>query len=50
MLEIDGRQKRISLGKEETEQNPWDVLAETYPPKVKGTSATSPTSASSSAR
>ncbi|HAN32418.1 MAG TPA: 30S ribosomal protein S1, partial [Myxococcales bacterium] len=39
VLEIDGRQKRISLGMKQTEQNPWDVLAETYPPgtKVKGT-------------
>ncbi len=38
ILEIDGRSKRISLGMKQTEQNPWDVLAETYPPgtKVKG--------------
>ncbi len=38
VLEIDARSKRISLGMKQTEQNPWDVLAQTYPPgtRVKG--------------
>ena len=38
ILEIDSRAKRISLGMKQIEQNPWDVLAERYPPgaKVKG--------------
>ncbi len=39
ILEIDPRGKRISLGMKQIEQNPWDVLASTYPvgSKVKGT-------------
>jgi small subunit ribosomal protein S1 len=39
ILEIDPRGKRISLGMKQIEQNPWDVLAATYPPgaKVHGT-------------
>jgi small subunit ribosomal protein S1 len=39
ILEIDSRNKRISLGMKQIEQNPWDVLAGTYPvgSKVKGT-------------
>ena len=38
ILEIDSRGKRISLGMKQIEQNPWDVLASTYPvgTKVKG--------------
>ncbi len=38
ILEIDPRGKRISLGMKQIEQNPWDVLAQTYPvgSKVKG--------------
>ena len=38
ILEIDSRGKRISLGMKQIEQNPWDVLAQTYPvgSKVKG--------------
>jgi small subunit ribosomal protein S1 len=38
ILEIDSRGKRISLGMKQIEQNPWDVLASTYPvgAKVKG--------------
>ncbi|MCO4760414.1 MAG: 30S ribosomal protein S1 [Myxococcales bacterium] len=35
VLEIDSRSKRISLGMKQTEQNPWDVLAQTYPPGTK---------------
>ncbi|MCB9739037.1 MAG: 30S ribosomal protein S1 [Deltaproteobacteria bacterium] len=39
ILEIDARAKRISLGMKQAQQNPWDVLAEKYPPgtQVKGT-------------
>ncbi len=38
IVEIDSRGKRISLGMKQIEQNPWDVLASTYPvgTKVKG--------------
>jgi len=38
ILEIDPRNKRISLGMKQIEQNPWDVMAQTYPvgSKVKG--------------
>ena len=38
ILEIDPRGKRISLGMKQIEQNPWDVLAATYPvgSRVKG--------------
>jgi small subunit ribosomal protein S1 len=38
ILEIDPRGKRISLGMKQIEQNPWDVLAQTYPvgSRVKG--------------
>ncbi len=38
ILEIDSRGKRISLGMKQIEQNPWDVLASTYPvgTRVKG--------------
>jgi small subunit ribosomal protein S1 len=38
VLEIDSRNKRISLGMKQIEQNPWDVMANTYPvgSKVKG--------------
>ncbi len=31
ILEIDSRAKRISLGMKQIEQNPWDVMAQTYP-------------------
>ncbi len=38
ILEIDPRAKRISLGMKQIEQNPWDVMSNTYPmnSKVKG--------------
>ena len=38
ILEIDSRGKRISLGMKQIEQNPWDLLASTYPvdARVKG--------------
>jgi small subunit ribosomal protein S1 len=38
ILDIDQRNKKISLGMKQIEQNPWDVLAQTYPvgSKVKG--------------
>ncbi len=39
VLEVDSRSKRISLGMKQAQQNPWDVLANRYPPgtQVKGT-------------
>jgi small subunit ribosomal protein S1 len=38
ILDIDSRNKKISLGMKQIEQNPWDVLAHTYPvgSKIKG--------------
>jgi small subunit ribosomal protein S1 len=35
ILEVDSRAKRISLGMKQAQQNPWDVLAEKYPPGTK---------------
>ncbi len=38
VLEIDTHNKRMSLGMKQLERNPWDILAEKYPPgtRVKG--------------
>ena len=31
VLEIDGTKRRVSLGLKQTQRNPWEVFAESYP-------------------